>query len=179
MCLPYAGKGARAVSAIWREARFFFITPVAVHICLLRLLIKLSGKTNEALQVKNRTMNRDKVIYWTATVMISMVMLFSMYKMYTPDYNRLGFPYYFRTELVIAKILGLAALLLPRMPLRIKEWAYAGFGIVLVSAAVAHLGSGDPVLNSLEPAIFFAILVVSYVYLHKLNRLKLAGRREI
>ena len=31
------------------------------------------------------------------------------------------------------------------MPARVKEWAYAGFAITLVSALIAHLAVGDTV----------------------------------
>lgn len=38
---------------------------------------------------------------------------------------------------------GPAVLILPMAPPRLKEWAYAGFAIVLVSALIAHLSVGD------------------------------------
>ncbi|MFT3772502.1 MAG: DoxX family protein [Minicystis sp.] len=59
------------------------------------------------------------------------------------SFAHLGFPAYFRVELSWAKLLGLAALLVPMVPARIKEWAYAGFAITLVSALIAHLAVGD------------------------------------
>ena len=46
-------------------------------------------------------------------------------------------------ELSWAKILGVLALLLPLVPARLKEWAYAGFAINLVSALIAHFAVGD------------------------------------
>ncbi len=46
-------------------------------------------------------------------------------------------PDYFRIELSWAKFAGLAALLVPMVPARLKEWAYAGFAIKLVSALIA------------------------------------------
>jgi len=57
-------------------------------------------------------------------------------------FTHLGFPDYFRVELSWAKLLGVALLLAP-VPARLKEWAYAGFAITLVSALVAHLSVGD------------------------------------
>lgn len=115
-------------------------------------------------------MKKNKIIYWTATGIISFVMLFSIYKMYSPDYAPLGFPVYFRTELVVAKLLGLVVLLLPQFPLRMKEWAYAGFGIVLISACVAKANSGYPFIQALEPVVFLTVLIVSYIYLHRLHK---------
>jgi hypothetical protein len=59
-------------------------------------------------------------------------------------FTHLGFPDYFRVELSWAKFLGVAVLLAPG-PARLKEWAYAGFAITLVSALIAHFSLGDPV----------------------------------
>jgi hypothetical protein len=115
-------------------------------------------------------MKKNKTIYWITTGIILFVMLFSMYKMYTPDYDRLGLPNYLRIELSIFKIAGLLVLLLPQFSITMKEWAYAGFGIVLISASVAHYNSGDDLARSLEPIVFLVILVISNRYMHKLNR---------
>lgn len=112
-------------------------------------------------------MKKDKTIYWTTTIIISCIMLFSIYKMYSADYEHLGFPKYFRVELAIAKITGIIVLLVPQIPAKIKEWAYAGFGIVLISACVAHFNSGDTIVNALEPLIWLIILAFSNRYLYK------------
>ena len=57
-------------------------------------------------------------------------------------FTHLGFPAYFRVELSWAKFLGVLLLLAP-VPARLKEWAYAGFAITLVSALIAHFSVGD------------------------------------
>lgn len=57
-------------------------------------------------------------------------------------FTRMGFPGYFRVELALAKLIGVVVLLSPVAP-RMKEWAYAGFAITLVSAVIAHLSVGD------------------------------------
>lgn len=59
-------------------------------------------------------------------------------------FAHLGFPAYFRVELSWAKFAGIAVLLGP-VPARLKEWAYAGFAITLVSALIAHFSMGDGV----------------------------------
>lgn len=115
-------------------------------------------------------MTRTRTTYWITTAIIALVMTFSFYKMYTPLWAHLGYPTYLRTELSVAKIVGLIALVVPGVPLRIKEWAYVGFAIVLVSAAVAHLGAGDPTANVVEPLGFLVILLLSYRALHRLAR---------
>ena len=48
-------------------------------------------------------------------------------------FTYLGFPAYFRVELSWAKLLAVVLLLAP-VPARLREWAYAGFGIDLGSA---------------------------------------------
>ena len=58
------------------------------------------------------------------------------------SFQHLGFPAYFRIELAIAKLIGIALLLAP-VPARMKEWAYAGFAINLLSALIAHIAVGD------------------------------------
>ena len=68
-------------------------------------------------------MKKNKIIYWTATGMISFVMIFSIYKMFTPEYDLFALPNYFRMELTIFKILGLIVLLMPQFSVRMKEWA--------------------------------------------------------
>jgi hypothetical protein len=57
-------------------------------------------------------------------------------------FTHLGFPAYFRIELSWAKLIGVAVLLAP-VPARLKEWAYAGMAITLVSALIAHFALGD------------------------------------
>src|SRR5258705_2620671 len=115
-------------------------------------------------------MKKDKAIYWITTGIIVFIMLFSMYKMYTPDYDRMHLPNYLRVELTVFKIIGLLVLLLPQFSNNIKEWAYSGVGITLISAMVARYASGDALMRSLEPVIFLIILSVSNFYMQKLNR---------
>ena len=45
---------------------------------------------------------------------------------------------------------------------RIKEWAYAGFAITILSACYSHFCSGDGLL-ALEPLVAFTALVASYM----------------
>jgi hypothetical protein len=88
----------------------------------------------------------------------------------------LGFPPYFKVELTIAKILGVLALVIPAVPFKVKEFAYAGFAITLVSAAIAHFGRGDArslsVLYVLDPLVFLFLLAVSYYYFEKRHSLQ-------
>src|SRR5258707_2305811 len=95
-------------------------------------------------------MKKDKVIYWTTTGIVVGVMLLSGLNFaFNPAmkgaFAHLGLPNWFRVELTVAKLLGSLALLIPVVPHRIKEFAYAGFAITLISASIAHLSSCDPV----------------------------------
>ena len=88
--------------------------------------------------------------FWIATVLLALQMGFTAYaQLRLPQvaetFTHLGFPGYFRVELSWAKLAGIAALLVPMVPARLKEWAYAGFAITLVSALIAHLAVGDGV----------------------------------
>ena len=120
-------------------------------------------------------MKRDKIIYWIATGIVAGVMSWSAYNFSLNEemknaFAHLGLPNWFRIELTIAKALGVLALVIPTVPPRIKEFAYFGFAITLISAAVAHLSSGDSVLLEVGHLTFFVSLVVSYLYYHKLNK---------
>ena len=85
--------------------------------------------------------------FWIVTALFCLQICFTAYaQLRLPQvaeaFNHLGFPPYFRVELAWAKLLGVVLLLAP-VPARLKEWAYAGFAINLVSALIAHLSIGD------------------------------------
>ena len=75
--------------------------------------------------------------------------------------RHLGYPDYFRTLLGVAKLLGVVALLAPGVPVLLREWAYAGFAIMMVAAAISHLASGDPVGRAAPPLVALALLVTA------------------
>jgi hypothetical protein len=96
----------------------------------LRLRSVIKSIIQRESKLRYSAKKKDKIIYWTSTGALSFIMIFSLFKMYTPIYEHLGIPHYFRTELLVAKISGLIVLLAPRIPSILKEWAYAGFTIV-------------------------------------------------
>jgi hypothetical protein len=130
---------------------------------------------------------RERLIYRTATGIVLGVMVFSIVNFVFNDhfpfpngpegaFVHLGFPPYFKVELTVAKILGVLALVIPAVPFKVKEFAYFGFAITLISASIAHFGRGDArlsVLFVLDPLVFLGLLAVSYVYFEKSH-----GRRE-
>ena len=99
-----------------------------------------------ALVATRTTLNAKTIVYWIATALFCLQMTFTAYaQLRLPEvgdaFARLGFPSYFRVELSLAKLLGVALILAP-VPARLKEWAYAGFAIDLASAVIAHLSMG-------------------------------------
>jgi hypothetical protein len=123
-------------------------------------------------------MNRNKVFYWTATGIVCAVMAYSAvnFNLENPlgpmkdGFHHLGLPDYFRIELTAAKALGVLALLLPGVPSKLREFAYAGFAITLTSAAIAHFSVGDPLFFVIDPLLFLGALATSYVYFQRIGR---------
>lgn len=73
----------------------------------------------------------------------------------------LGFPAYFCILLGTGKLLGGLTILLPKFP-RLKEWAYAGIAINLISAGAAHAFHGDAVGDIITPLAVFALAMASW-----------------
>jgi uncharacterized membrane protein YphA (DoxX/SURF4 family) len=116
-------------------------------------------------------MKATKITYWITTAIVALMMFYSASAYLTQPamaaaFHHLGYPDYFRIELAIGKIIGAILLLVP-LSARIKEWAYAGFGITFISAFIAHTVSGDPVANRIMPLIFLILLIYSYITYHK------------
>jgi len=126
---------------------------------------------------------RERIIYWTTTGIVCAVMIFSIVNFTFIDrfpfpegaFVHLGLPGYFKAELTIAKILGVSALLIPGVPAKIREFAYFGFAITLISASIAHFSKGDArisVLFIIDPLVFLVFLAVSYFYFGKMNQVR-------
>ena len=119
-------------------------------------------------------MKKDKILFWTSTSLIAlfegvMTALTSQTEMAKEGIRHLGYPEYFGNALVIFKILGVLILIIPQMPKRLKEWAYAGFTFDFIFAMISH-GAVDGINGeTFIPLIAIGILSVSYFYYHKLN----------
>ncbi len=118
-------------------------------------------------------MKKNKTIYWISTVLAMLTGATTAFMYFTSPqfiegYRHLGFPDYFRIELGIFKIVGLLILLIPAIPARIKEWAYVGFAITFTSGIIAH-GTVDGISLAMAPMIPLVLLIVSYIYFHKLQ----------
>jgi hypothetical protein len=120
------------------------------------------------------TVKRDKAIYWISTGIIAVLMFssalnFAFNESQKDAFQHLGLANWFRIELTAAKLLGVLALVVPMTPALMREFAYFGFGLTIVSADIAHLSSGDSAWFVLPHAFVFVTLVVSYVFFHKLD----------
>lgn len=114
-----------------------------------------------------------KTIYWATTSLVSIAVLLSAFtyifhKGTIDGIRELGFPDFFRIQLAILKIIAVIVLLIPQMPLQIKEWAYAGIGLFFITAIVAHTAHKDPIFLSLINIIILALLAVSNIYMHRI-----------
>lgn len=122
-------------------------------------------------------MKTTKIIYWITTVIIFlfeglMPALTSHTDVAVEGIRHLGYPDYFRVLLTVFKVVGSLALILPMVKGAAKEWAYAGLGIVMISACVSHTAIDGFGGQSIFPLVIFAILVTSYITYHKLNSQK-------
>lgn len=131
-------------------------------------------------KVKSLESKTKKIIYWIATLWLSLGMiatgLVQLFKGKEGQggldmITHLGYPVYLLTILGVWKILGVIAVLIPKFPL-LKEWAYAGFFFVMTGALFSHIAVGDP-FTSLLPALLLLVLTSISWYLRP------AGRRNI
>ncbi len=83
----------------------------------------------------------------------------------------LGFPDFFRWQLVALKIIASLVLLVPIFDGRFREWAYAGVALFLLTSIVAHVAHDDPWVLSLINAVLFALLLISNFTQPGLNHL--------
>lgn len=119
-------------------------------------------------------MKRQKLLFWITTGIIVlfegvMPLLTFNSELAKEGLRHLGYPAYFGYLLVVFKILGVLALAIPRVPGRMKEWAYAGFGFDFISASVSHWVVDGFGFQAVFPWLFFILLTISYLNYHKLR----------
>ena len=118
-------------------------------------------------------MKKEKIIFWTSTIIIAlfegvMPALTSQTELAKEGIKHLGYPQYFGNTLVLFKVLGVLMLVVPKIPKRVKEWAYAGFAFDFIFACISHTTVDGINGHTFFPLILFGILAVSYIYYHKL-----------
>ena len=124
-------------------------------------------------------MKTTKIIYWVTT---SIICLFASTAIFMNSEEAVKgaahvlIPRYLGIEISIGQLIGAVILIIPIIPARFKEWAYVGFGIMYISAIVAHLAVGDPFFPFAFMAVaFFGLLLLSYTSFHKLQAAKANG----
>ena len=127
---------------------------------------------------------RNKIIYWIATIWLALGMVSTaavqLFKMKdgqggADSIIHLGYPIYLLTILGVWKILGVVAVLIPKLPL-LKEWAYAGFFFCMSGAAISHIAAGHSLGMILPPLLLLALTVISW-YLRPADRKLILGAR--
>lgn len=118
-------------------------------------------------------MKSTKIIFWVSTILIFlfegvMPAFTSQTEMAKEGMRHLGYPQYFGNLLVVFKILGSLALVIPQVPARIKEWAYAGFAFDFIFAFASHWAVDGLGGLTFFPLVVLAVLIVSYLAYHKL-----------
>ena len=110
---------------------------------------------------------RNKIIYWIATIWLSVAMLASCLqqifhtKSFVDIIVPLGYPIYFLTILGVWKILGVITILIPKFGL-VKEWAYAGFFFIMSGAVFSHIATGNSVSEIYPPLLLLVLTAVSW-----------------
>lgn len=118
-------------------------------------------------------MKRDKIIFYIATGLLTLLMLFSvsMYFFKHEDIKQVfagfGYPTYIIYPYAVAKLLGLFAIWNPNFKI-LKEWAYAGFFFAFILAFFAHFMVGDGEQGGALMAL--ALLIVSYIFNKRINK---------
>jgi hypothetical protein len=113
-------------------------------------------------------MTRHTRTSWTITGLMAALMLLSA----VPDvlrapgalsvFKHLGYPSYLLLFLGTAKMLGVAAVLVPGFR-RIKEWAFAGLTFDVSGALYSHLSVGDPPSAWMPAVLALALIGASYI----------------
>ena len=112
---------------------------------------------------------RNKIIYWIATVWLSLGMVATGLVQLIKDetevarITELGYGEYILTILGIWKFLGVVAILVPKFPL-IKEWAYAGFFFAMSGAIFSHIADKSEASAFFGPSLLLVLTVVSWYF---------------
>ena len=122
-------------------------------------------------------MKKYKVFFWVTTVFIFLAegvvpAITTHSAMTIAGITGLGYPVYFVTMLAVFKVLGALVLIIPQVPARIKEWAYAGFAIDFISAFVSICVVSGFSGGALLPIVALVILAISYVSYRKMKSVK-------
>ncbi len=108
-----------------------------------------------------------KIVYWSSTGIVAVMLLFALTyltgnEQVVSGFTRSGYPQHLRIVLGIAKPVAAIVLLLPGFAL-LKEWAYAGATFAWVMAFISAYAAGEGVQVWIMPPALLVLLIVSYV----------------
>jgi len=121
-----------------------------------------------------------KIIYWFFTLWLSLGMASTgVVQLIKPaeevaKITHLGYPIYFLTILGSWKILGVIAVLAPKLAL-LKEWTYAGFFFAMSGAAISHIALGDTVTEILPSFPLLPLTVISLYFMPESRKIVTVG----
>ncbi len=120
-------------------------------------------------------MKKANIIFWVSTSIIFLLeglmpAFTSQTEMAKEAMRHFGYPDYFGIMLTVFKVLGALALIIPQIPKRVKEWAYAGFAIDFIAAFVSIWAVDGIKLDLLFPIIAMLVLAASYLSFHQLAK---------
>ncbi len=125
-------------------------------------------------------MKKINLIYWVSTALFCFMMAGSAIPNIISDpvsvkgmHEELGYPVYIIPFLGVAKLLGVAGVLVKGFP-RLKEWAYAGLFFDLIGAQFSILAIGKPDWVFLFLPI--ALGLTSYIFHHRRRKEVRAGK---
>ena len=125
--------------------------------------------------LSDEQVKKYKIIYWISTGIIALFELSGAFfinsSVAKEGMHHLQLPDWFRWVVSIGHLIGGILLIVP-IHKRIKEWVYVAFGIDFICAFIAYLSIDGITGNTFSPLVVLAILIVSYIYYHKLKDLK-------
>lgn len=106
------------------------------------------------------------MVYWVSTGLLAAFLTLSagsylFHEGTIVGVRELGFPDFFRVQLALLKMAATVALLVPMTPVPLKEWAYAGVTLFILTAIVAHAAHGDSVVLHVINAAMLGLVLTS------------------
>jgi len=122
-------------------------------------------------------MKTAKIVFWVTTGFLVLTQGILPILTYSqPDtvtaIAHLGYPVYFPLMLAIFKLAGGVVLIVPQVPARLKEWAYAGFVLDFIAAFYSFIAVDGVNSNLAFPIVAIIIISLSYWSYHKIQGTK-------
>ena len=123
-----------------------------------------------------KELKKERIVYRIGIVLLSMWFGASGFMEITKNplvWNRtilLGYPPHFIITLGIAKIVGVAVLLIPNKLSWLKEWVFAALFFDVIFAVISGY-SVVGISEVLKPAIAFILILITYIMFRTINPL--------